>query len=173
MGSTPSANDGSIERADLDARGWDAVDVVFVTGDAYVDHPSFAAALLGRLLGSRGYRVAVLARPDPDDVAQQVTFGTSGHRGSSFDGAFNEALRKAGTMVNADQLQPTMTAATVRPGADGEAQVLNGPYIDTKEALGGYYLIEAPDQAAALPIAGLLAPWPGRVDVLVDGAPVS
>lgn len=65
-------------------------------------------------------------------------------------GAYNEALRKAGAMVNADQLQPTMTAATVRPGANGEAQVLNGPYIDTKEALGGYYLIEAADQAAAI-----------------------
>ncbi|MFH1265263.1 MAG: hypothetical protein ABIK89_06005, partial [Planctomycetota bacterium] len=39
------------------ARGWDAVDVVFVTGDAYVDHPSFAMALLGRLLESEGYRV--------------------------------------------------------------------------------------------------------------------
>jgi uncharacterized radical SAM protein YgiQ len=46
------------------ARGWDAVDVVFVTGDAYVDHPSFAMALLGRLLESEGYRVAMLSQPD-------------------------------------------------------------------------------------------------------------
>ncbi|GAB6164951.1 YgiQ family radical SAM protein [Thermostilla marina] len=46
------------------ARGWDAVDVVFVTGDAYVDHPSFAMALLGRLLEAEGYRVAILAQPD-------------------------------------------------------------------------------------------------------------
>jgi uncharacterized radical SAM protein YgiQ len=44
------------------------LDVVFVTGDAYVDHPSFAAALLCRLLEAEGYRVGILARPDPDDV---------------------------------------------------------------------------------------------------------
>ena len=46
------------------ARGWDAVDVVFVTGDAYVDHPSFAMALLGRLLEAEGFRVAILSQPD-------------------------------------------------------------------------------------------------------------
>ncbi|UCG16025.1 MAG: YgiQ family radical SAM protein [Phycisphaerales bacterium] len=45
-------------------RGWSEIDVVFVTGDAYVDHPSFAAAMLGRVLESAGFRVAVLAQPD-------------------------------------------------------------------------------------------------------------
>ena len=43
--------------------GWDEVDVVFVSGDAYVDHPSFAAALLGRVLEAEGFRVAILAQP--------------------------------------------------------------------------------------------------------------
>ena len=51
-------------RAELDARGIDAPDVVFVTGDAYVDHPSFAMAILGRWLESQGYSVAILAQPD-------------------------------------------------------------------------------------------------------------
>ena len=46
------------------ARGWDAVDVVFVTGDAYVDHPSFANAILTRVLEEAGFRVAVLSQPD-------------------------------------------------------------------------------------------------------------
>ena len=46
------------------ARGWEAVDVVFVTGDAYVDHPSFAMAVLCRVLESEGYRVAILSQPD-------------------------------------------------------------------------------------------------------------
>jgi uncharacterized radical SAM protein YgiQ len=46
------------------ARGWDAVDIVFVTGDAYIDHPSFAMALLGRLLEAAGHRVAILSQPD-------------------------------------------------------------------------------------------------------------
>jgi uncharacterized radical SAM protein YgiQ len=50
--------------AEVVARAWDAVDVVFVTGDAYVDHPSFAMALLGRWLEAAGWRVAILAQPD-------------------------------------------------------------------------------------------------------------
>ena len=50
--------------AQCTARGWDAVDFVLVTGDAYVDHPSFANAVLGRLLEARGYRIAILAQPD-------------------------------------------------------------------------------------------------------------
>ncbi|MBX9582888.1 MAG: YgiQ family radical SAM protein [Gemmataceae bacterium] len=50
--------------AEVAARGWDAVDVVFVTGDAYVDHPSFAAAILHRVLERAGFRVAVLSQPD-------------------------------------------------------------------------------------------------------------
>ncbi len=50
--------------ADMAARGWDYVDVVFVTGDAYVDHPSFAMAIIGRVLEAQGYRVAILSQPD-------------------------------------------------------------------------------------------------------------
>jgi uncharacterized radical SAM protein YgiQ len=49
---------------EIRARGWDAPDVVFVTGDAYVDHPSFAMAVLGRVLESKGFKVAILAQPD-------------------------------------------------------------------------------------------------------------
>jgi uncharacterized radical SAM protein YgiQ len=45
-------------------RGWDTPDVILVTGDAYVDHPSFGVSLIGRLLESEGYRVAILAQPD-------------------------------------------------------------------------------------------------------------
>jgi len=49
---------------EIRARGWDQADVVFVSGDAYVDHPSFAAAILGRALEAAGYRVAILPQPD-------------------------------------------------------------------------------------------------------------
>jgi uncharacterized radical SAM protein YgiQ len=51
-------------RTEMEARGWDAVDVVLVSGDAYVDHPSFANGLIARLLEAAGFRVAVLAQPD-------------------------------------------------------------------------------------------------------------
>jgi len=50
--------------AEVRERGWDAVDVVFVSGDAYVDHPSFAAAILHRVLEQAGFRVAILSQPD-------------------------------------------------------------------------------------------------------------
>ena len=59
--STPHATTTAAEMRD---RGWDAVDVVFVTGDAYVDHPSFAMAILHRVLERAGFRVAVLSQPD-------------------------------------------------------------------------------------------------------------
>src|SRR5687768_12781895 len=50
--------------AEMRERGWDAVDVVFVTGDAYVDHPSFAMAILHRVLEEAGFRVAILSQPE-------------------------------------------------------------------------------------------------------------
>ncbi len=51
-------------REEMDARGWDQADIVFVSGDAYVDHPSFGAAILGRWLQANGFKVVVLAQPD-------------------------------------------------------------------------------------------------------------
>ncbi|HKP61619.1 MAG TPA: YgiQ family radical SAM protein [Polyangiales bacterium] len=51
-------------RAEMEALGWDSCDVIIVTGDAYVDHPSFGMALIGRLLEAQGFRVGILAQPD-------------------------------------------------------------------------------------------------------------
>ena len=51
-------------REDLSRRGWDRADVILVTGDAYVDHPAFGVALIGRWVERLGYRVAILAQPD-------------------------------------------------------------------------------------------------------------
>lgn len=53
-----------VDRGDLERLGWDEVDFVFITGDAYVDHPSFANAVIPRVLEARGYRVGVIAQPD-------------------------------------------------------------------------------------------------------------
>ena len=50
--------------SEMAARGWDEVDVVFVTGDAYVDHPAFAMGILSRVLEAAGFRVAILSQPD-------------------------------------------------------------------------------------------------------------
>src|SRR5438132_5167845 len=51
-------------RADLDARGWPEVDILIVSGDAYVDHPAFGPVLIARFLERRGYRVGFIAQPD-------------------------------------------------------------------------------------------------------------
>ncbi len=53
-----------MSRAEMDALGWDACDVVLVTGDAYVDHPSFGMAVIGRALEAQGFRVGIIAQPD-------------------------------------------------------------------------------------------------------------
>ncbi len=53
-----------VSRADMTARGWDAPDFVYVTGDAYVDHPSFGVSIISRVLEAAGYRVAILSQPD-------------------------------------------------------------------------------------------------------------
>jgi len=53
-----------MSRAEMTALGWDACDIVLVTGDAYVDHPSFGMAIIGRLLEAQGFRVGIIAQPD-------------------------------------------------------------------------------------------------------------
>jgi len=63
--------------------------------------------------------------------------------------AYTEAMAKAGVLVAGNRLRPVGDATTVRIRG-GKTNVLNGPYAETKEQLGGYYLIEAPDLDAAL-----------------------
>ncbi|MDO9242685.1 MAG: YgiQ family radical SAM protein, partial [Rhodocyclaceae bacterium] len=53
-----------MSRAEMEQLGWDACDIVLVTGDAYIDHPSFGMALVGRLLEAQGFRVGIIAQPD-------------------------------------------------------------------------------------------------------------
>ncbi|MCB1843016.1 MAG: YgiQ family radical SAM protein, partial [Halioglobus sp.] len=53
-----------MSRAEMDRLGWDSCDIIIVTGDAYVDHPSFGMAIIGRLLEAQGFRVGIIAQPD-------------------------------------------------------------------------------------------------------------
>ncbi len=53
-----------MSRAEMDELGWDSCDIILVTGDAYIDHPSFGMALIGRLLEAQGFRVGVISQPD-------------------------------------------------------------------------------------------------------------
>jgi hypothetical protein len=63
--------------------------------------------------------------------------------------AYTEALRQSGAYITGAPLQPTATATTVR-GAASKAQVIDGPFAETKEQLGGFYMIDVPDLDAAL-----------------------
>jgi hypothetical protein len=77
--------------------------------------------------------------PSPDEQAAELPQW----------GAYTEALRESGSMQAGNALQPTDTATTVRV-SDGETIVSDGPFAETKEALGGYYIIDVPDLDAAL-----------------------
>ena len=70
-------------------------------------------------------------------------------QGMAAYGAYTEALNKAGVLKGSNRLQPVSTATTVRL-ANGKPQVLDGPYIDSKEQVGGYYLIDVPDLDSAI-----------------------
>jgi hypothetical protein len=83
-------------------------------------------------------------------------------------GAYTEALRKADVLRGVNRLQPTSTATTVRV-TDGRSQVLDGPYADSKEQLGGYYVIEVPDLDAAIAWA---TRCPGASHGVVEVRPV-
>lgn len=79
--------------------------------------------------------------------------------------AYQEALTKAGAFIATAALQPTHTARTIS-NADGELKVQDGPYADTREQFGGYYMIEAPDMDEAIRLAALCpaATW-GRIEI--------
>src|SRR5258705_6051921 len=70
FGTAPSL---PMSHAEMNTLGWDSCDVILVTGDAYIDHPSFGMALVGRLLEAQGFRVGIISQPDwqsTDDFAR-------------------------------------------------------------------------------------------------------
>jgi hypothetical protein len=83
-------------------------------------------------------------------------------------GAYTEALNKAGVLKGSNRLQPTSAATTVRL-ANGKPQVLDGPYVDSKEQIGGYYLIDVADLDAAISWASRC---PGASHGVVEVRPV-
>ena len=75
MSKTPAGRFLPVSRKEMDARGWDACDAVIVNGDAYVDHPSFGAAIIGRVLEQAGFRVGIIPQPDVTDRNAFAIFG--------------------------------------------------------------------------------------------------
>ena len=64
-----------VSRADMDARGWDQCDFVYICGDAYVDHPSFGMSIVSRVLDAHGYKVGIICQPDWTDPASITVLG--------------------------------------------------------------------------------------------------
>ena len=85
---------------------------------------------------------------EDEKVVQSVTPEQNGARLAAY-GAYMKAMADAGVSKGGQRLHPTSTATTVRV-KDGKTQVLNGPYAEIKEQLGGYILIDAPDLDAAI-----------------------
>ena len=74
---SPSPANGFLPTSahELQSRGWPALDVLLLTGDAYVDHPSFGAAMIGRVLEAEGYRVGIIAQPDWKNIHSIQSMG--------------------------------------------------------------------------------------------------
>ena len=64
-----------VTREEMEARGWEQADFVYITGDAYVDHPSFGAAIITRTLEAYGYKVCIISQPNWKDVEEFRRFG--------------------------------------------------------------------------------------------------
>jgi hypothetical protein len=82
---------------------------------------------------------SAMAAASPDDTGKMVAAYQS----------YTEAMKAAGVFAAGDRLHPSTAATTVKV-ADGKTQVLDGPYAETKEQLGGYYIVNVPDLDAAL-----------------------
>ena len=62
-------------REDMFKRGWEELDFIYISGDAYVDHPSFGTAIITRTLEAHGYRVGIISQPDWKDAESITVFG--------------------------------------------------------------------------------------------------
>ncbi|WP_370980246.1 YgiQ family radical SAM protein [Agaribacterium sp. ZY112] len=130
-----------MSRAEMDELGWDSCDVIIINGDAYVDHPSFGGALIGRLLEAQGFRVGMIAQPDWKDVESfkvlgepNLFFGISAGNMDSMINRYTADLRvrhdDAYTPNNEGGLRPDR-AVTVY------AQKCREAYKDVPQVIGG------------------------------------
>ena len=103
-----------------------------------------------------------------DEKAMQAAPKEAAGRMLAAYGAYTTALKEAGAYIGGERLHPSPTGTVVR-AKDGKTQVLNGPYAEIKEQLGGYYLIEANDLDAAI---GWAARCPGAATGAIEVRPI-
>ncbi|MBW2734580.1 MAG: YgiQ family radical SAM protein, partial [Deltaproteobacteria bacterium] len=104
-------------RAEMQARGWEELDVILVSGDAYVDHPAFGAPLIGRFLEGRGLRVGLIAQPRWDDPSDVMRLGRprlfAGVTAGNLDSMLNKLT--AQRMVRSDDAYSPGGKTSMRP----------------------------------------------------------
>lgn len=108
-------------RKEMDALGWDSCDIIIVTGDAYVDHPSFGMAIIGRLLEAQGFRVGIIAQPEWQNKDAFMQLGKPnlffGITAGNMDSMINRytADKNFVTMTRTHQITKVANAQTARP----------------------------------------------------------
>lgn len=123
-------------------RGWDELDVVLVTGDAYVDHPAFGTAVIGRILESLGFRVAIIAQPNwQDDLRDFKKFGKPKYFFGVTSGNMDSMVNKytAGKRLRSEDAYTPGGATNHRPdyATTVYSKILKQLYPDTPVVLGG------------------------------------
>ena len=103
-----------------------------------------------------------------NEAAWPAMTPTQQEQGIAAYNAYTEALKKAGVLAGSDRLKPSTSASTVRI-ANGKTKVLDGPYVEAKEQLGGFYMIDVPDLDAALSWA---ARCPGASHGTIEVRPI-
>lgn len=130
-----------MSRAEMDALGWDSCDIIIVTADAYVDHPSFGMAVVGRLLEAQGFRVGIIAQPEWDSAEPfrqlgkpNLFFGVTGGNMDSLINRYTADLR----LRNDDAYTPHAEAGK-RPDRSVivYSQRCREAYYDTPIVIGG------------------------------------
>ena len=130
-----------MSRAEMDELGWDACDVIIVTGDAYVDHPSFGMAIVGRVLEAQGFRVGIIAQPDWHSTRDFMRLGPPklffGVTGGNMDSMVNRYT--SDRRIRSDDAYTPGGAAGARPDRCTiiYSQRLREAYKDVPLVLGG------------------------------------
>ena len=131
-----------LSRDEVEARGWDEVDVILVSGDAYVDHPSFGTAVIGRMIEREGFRVAILSQPNwRDDLRDFKKLGRPrlffGVTAGCMDSMINRYT--AGRRLRSDDAYTPGGVAGFRPdyAVTAYTQILKKLYPDVPVLIGG------------------------------------
>ena len=113
-------------RADMEARGWDQLDILIVTGDAYVDHPAFGPVLIARFLEGRGFKVGIIAQPKWDSPADLCRMGAPrlyvGIAAGNLDSMLNTNHNRHFYQTIMAEMRAAIEAGTLRSWAAGFAR---------------------------------------------------